>query len=387
MDGASEKIEEFVKELSRRRETKVHLAALARMILRSLSYPVQLNQFSQQQREFYLLQCFRAALLAKQYDNHRRTITTLVDKQGTRLWLMAGNFQFHHNLGVNLTNLSRPRTGIAISFRYGPGQSHIPFSKEANDWYPASAENTFYAGHSLGASLQKRFIADLDVELTHLSRSGNAQDLMTKPLSSRREKHSTRFQKLFGFLFDDEREEWRYWRQWYESHLLGDIADVELERRIANIREETWNLGANAVASEIERIQSRREVEVAHAELKASLNARTSTRHGIGGNDPPESIEDKSLSGAIKLIWEAEEELSTALEAEHPERERIEAIVAKLNSGLASFLKWCASKGDLAVDKLIKWGIPATGAGYAVKYPEKIEALIEAIERWLPFLS
>ncbi|UUV06907.1 hypothetical protein [Ruegeria sp. YS9] len=179
---------------------------------------------------------------------------------------------------------------------------------------------------------------------------------------------------------------WEFWAEWYEGMLKGEPLDWELQRRIALIDESIWNSGVDAIAYEIEQIRTRWEVEKALSDIKDSLRVRTSARHGIGGNNPPERIEDERLSGAITLIWEATEELSTALEEERPARERIEAILAKFKSGLAGFLKWCAGKGDLAVDTLIKWGIPATGAGYAAKYPEKIEALIKAIEDWLPYL-
>lgn len=180
---------------------------------------------------------------------------------------------------------------------------------------------------------------------------------------------------------------WEFWAEWYEGMLNGAPMDWELQRRVALIEDSVWKVGPEDVAEEIDCIRARWEVERALAELKDSMNAQSTARHGIGGNFPPESFQDERLSGAVTLIWEAEEELSKALEQENPAHERIEAILAKFKSGLASFLKWCASKGDLAVDTLIKWGIPVTGAGYAAKYPEKIEALIEAIERWLPFLS
>ncbi len=177
-----------------------------------------------------------------------------------------------------------------------------------------------------------------------------------------------------------------FWRAWHQGFVEGKPLDWELQRRVALIDETIWNAGPDSVAHAIEQIRARWEVEKTLSDLNGSLSVQNA-RHGIGGNNPPESIQDELLSGAVTLIWEAEEELSTALEQEHPDREWIEAILAKFKSGLASFLKWCAGKGDLAVDTLIKWGIPAAGAGYAAKYPEKIEALIEAIEHWLPFLS
>ena len=178
-----------------------------------------------------------------------------------------------------------------------------------------------------------------------------------------------------------------FWREWHQAFLDGEPLDWDLQRRIAVIDGEAWDRGPDVIAAKIEDIRARWEVEKALSELSDSLHSQTSKRHGIGGNNPPESIQDELFSGAVTLIWEAEEELSTALEQEHPDREWIEAILVKFRYGLAGFLKWCVGKGDLAVDTLIKWGIPAAGAGYAAKYPKRIEALIDAIERWLQFLS
>ncbi|WP_209598133.1 hypothetical protein [Ruegeria sp. HKCCSP351] len=196
---------------------------------------------------------------------------------------------------------------------------------------------------------------------------------------------SWRANRLMTIITHEFGTDW--FREWYSGFLVGRPLDWDQQLRVAQIDDAVWNIGPRAVADAIERIRARFQVEKALADLGRSLTVQTSARHGIGGNNPPESIEDERLSGAITLIWEATEELSTALEEERPARERIEAILGKFKSGLAGFLKWCAGKGDLAVDTLIKWGIPATGAGYAAKYPEKIEALIKAIEDWLPFLS
>ncbi|RBW56220.1 hypothetical protein [Ruegeria sp. A3M17] len=186
-----------------------------------------------------------------------------------------------------------------------------------------------------------------------------------------------------GFFHDSK---FSFWREWRQGFIDGLPLNWDLQWRIALINENIWDAGPDAVATEIERVRARWEAEKALTDLSDSLSAQVTARQGIGGNNPPESIQDELLVGSITLIWEAKEELSTAFEEENPDRARIEAILVKFKSGLGSFLKWCASKGDLAVDTLIKWGVPAAGAGYAAKYPEKLEALIDALERWLPYL-
>ncbi|WP_209546990.1 hypothetical protein [Ruegeria sp. HKCCSP346] len=183
----------------------------------------------------------------------------------------------------------------------------------------------------------------------------------------------------------------QYWRDWYRGLLIGKPLDLELQYRLFVIDDTIWDEGPEAVSEEIEKIHARLQTERALTELKDSLSTQTIARHGIGGNNPPESIEDERLSGAITLIWEATEELSTALEEDRPARERIEAILAKFKAGLVGLLKWCVGKANLAVGTVIvvgsTKGTTAIVDAYIAKHPEKIEALIEAIERWLPLLS
>lgn len=183
----------------------------------------------------------------------------------------------------------------------------------------------------------------------------------------------------------------QYWRDWYRGLLIGTPLDLELQYRLFAIDDTIWDKGPEAVSEEIEKIHARLQTERALAELKDSLSTQTIARLGIGGNNPPENIQDEHLSGAITLIWEATEELSTAMEQERPAREWVEAILAKLKSGLASLLRWCAGKVNLAVGTAIvvgtTKGATVVADTYIAKHPEKIEALIEALERWLPFLS
>ncbi|MEM7089034.1 MAG: hypothetical protein AAF496_05630 [Pseudomonadota bacterium] len=189
--------------------------------------------------------------------------------------------------------------------------------------------------------------------------------------------------KLFGGT--------EFWESWYRGFIAGKPLDWELQRRVALIDDAIWQQGPDYVAEEIERIRSRLEVERTLRDVKDRLSVQKIARHGIGGNNPPESIQDEQLSGAITLIWDAAEELSTAMEQESPAREWVEAILARLKSGLASLLKWCAGKVNLAVGTAVvvgtTKGATVVADAYFAKHPEKIEALIKALERWLPFLS
>ncbi len=184
---------------------------------------------------------------------------------------------------------------------------------------------------------------------------------------------------------------WVFWRSWYQGYFDGQPLDWELQKQIALIDNSIWNAGPNAIADEIRRVRARLKVESSLAELKVHLEAKRLARHGIGGNNPPESIHDERLSGPITLIWETTEELWTALEEENPARESIEVILGKLKAGLADLLKWSALTVKLAVGTVVvigaKQATTAVVDSYIAKHPEKIEALIEALEWWLPFLS
>ncbi len=194
---------------------------------------------------------------------------------------------------------------------------------------------------------------------------------------------------LLNYWSYDEAE-WEFWQTWYQGFVDGSPIDMELQRRIAGIHDTIWENGLKAVADEIERIRTQWQVEVALSELTDSFEVVTSPRDGIGGNNPPEDIHDELLSGSITLIWEATQELSTALEDEEPSSEWIKAILNKLKSGLAGLLKWSALSTKLAVGTVIVIGskqvTTAVVDAYIAKHPEKIQTLIEVLERFLPFL-
>ena len=68
-----------------------------------------------------------------------------------------------------------------------------------------------------------------------------------------------------------------------------------------------------------------------------------------------------------------------------PDKGRVERALEMLKSGLTGLRRWIVKKADLSVDTLIKWGIPA-GCVSAVTNPDKVSALIEAVDNWLPFI-
>ncbi len=182
-----------------------------------------------------------------------------------------------------------------------------------------------------------------------------------------------------------------FWREWRQGFLDGKPMDWELQRRVALIDSSIWKAGPKAVAVEIEKIQARWNVEKALNEVRAGFESTALSRHGMGGNFPPEAITDKGYVQPITLFWEAFDELSEALEQDSPRMEWVEKILEKLKAGLTGFLKWCAGKLELTANTAVvvstTTGTKAVVDNYIAKHPEKIEALVEALERWIPFLS
>ncbi|WP_152612111.1 hypothetical protein [Ruegeria sp. ANG-S4] len=225
---------------------------------------------------------------------------------------------------------------------------------------------------------------NLLTDLEFLSTHQNAENLRRRPLWAKLPEHiDLEVSSLLSFFTSDPRK-WEFWNEWYQGYLTGDPVEEVLEYHVSQIPEAIWDEGAEAIAREIEQIRKRLAVERALSDLKSGLIVQATARYGIGGNNPPERIEDERLSGAITLIWEAEQELSSALEEEKPARERIEAVLKKLMAGCLVLTKWLGRKADLAVDTAIATAIKQGGLLVGGYYA--LDKLIKAIEDWLPYL-
>ncbi len=184
-------------------------------------------------------------------------------------------------------------------------------------------------------------------------------------------------------------EKWAFWLEWYEAILEGKPLDWDLTRRIA--REVTgaeWASGPEVVARRIEEIRARSELERRIGALEQSRDDTQSTasRLGIGGNNPPEPLgEVQGIAREVTIVWASVDELKTQVRSRTPDKDRVSEIVETLSLGLRAILRWCSHKADLAVDTLIKWGIPVGGAAL-VANPELLKAVIEAARNWLSFL-
>jgi len=188
--------------------------------------------------------------------------------------------------------------------------------------------------------------------------------------------------------FFDHWHEWAgkngsFWREWYQSLLDGDPLDWRLQRRVALIDDAIWKAGTEAVAAEIEKIRIIFDLEKRIADLETDLRRATSDRHGIGGNNPPEMLDDAPIAKELVIVWQPLKDLSKEISNGYPDSSRLQILIERLGSALKTGFAWCQKKGDLIVDTAIKWAVPAGGTGYFTLHPEKLEAVIEAAKRLL----
>lgn len=179
-----------------------------------------------------------------------------------------------------------------------------------------------------------------------------------------------------------------FWRDWYQGFLNGKPLDWELQRQVALIPDEEWEQGPTHIAERIEEIRKRFELEARIADLEAerTKGIATEARLGIGGNNPPEALdESEDITRQITIIWAAIDALKAETRKESTAPATVAKIIKTLGKGLLAILNWCARKGDLATDNLIKWGIPA-GAAALVANPELLKAVIDAAKAWFRIL-
>lgn len=224
--------------------------------------------------------------------------------------------------------------------------------------------------------------------------------LATKALADRRAEELRNKELWRGFHSKDKADsrdffenwyEWAgksgaFWREWYQGFLDGKPLDWELQRRVALIENSIWEAGPEAVANEIEKIRAKFYLEKRIEELEADLNNATISRHGIGGNMPPESIDDTLIKQELVIVFQPLERIKEEIKKDDPDPSKLQKSTDALVVALKTGLGWCLKKADLIVDTTIKWAIPAVGTGYLALNPEKLEAVIEAAKNLLSFI-
>lgn len=145
---------------------------------------------------------------------------------------------------------------------------------------------------------------------------------------------------------------WSFWREWYQGFLDGKPMDWELQLRVAMIADADWEQGPEHIARVIEAIRARFELEKRLEALEAErLLWEAQGRHGLGGNNPPEQIEEAVVQ---EFILEPIESLKAETQEATPDRSRVQTAVAKLTAILVACGKWTGGKLDMAVDECVK---------------------------------
>lgn len=158
---------------------------------------------------------------------------------------------------------------------------------------------------------------------------------------------------------------WEFWIKWYEDVLAGREPDWGLLTEIAFIPDDIWEQGAEAVATEIARIEEQqrlqREVERLRSEL-AGARSQIAAFSARGHNNPPELVEpvaevERQADVLAAALGEAEQELAK----EAPRAAVLQRIGRELFTAASKSLAYCASLGDAALKKAAE-EVGSTGA-------------------------
>ena len=192
--------------------------------------------------------------------------------------------------------------------------------------------------------------------------------------------------QLFSFWTRNP-EAWSFWRDWYQGFLDGKPFDWDLQREVALIPDADWEKGPKHVAAITEEIRKRYDLKARISELERELVSASASRFGIGGNNPPETIEDApAITREFTLIWEPLQALKTEAAAEAPDASRIRAAISKLVAALAACGKWAGGKLDAAAAEYAKsigkWGGAGTTAWLTLNN-DKVFQVIDAAKGWL----
>jgi hypothetical protein len=179
---------------------------------------------------------------------------------------------------------------------------------------------------------------------------------------------------------------WTFWAKWYDRAMAGDPLPWGLQEQIALIPNEVWKAGPEAVAVEIARLEAEFDLRKKIADFETRQTTAEETRTGIGGNNPPQEIDDPVVAEQVVILWDSIAGLKEEVDAGEPDAERVSGLTEGLQAVLKAIIAWFGRKGDLALDTAIKWCIPAGGGSYFLMYPAKAEAVLKAAQTWLSFL-
>lgn len=257
-----------------------------------------------------------------------------------------------------------------VSIRHSYAIEHYEFEMERDGGYRAVVESLLSKQPlklSNGYQTYKSFFPE-DARL-----QGSRKEVLSSPIPSR---------SYVGVIA--EKDYYAFWRRWHRSFVVGSPLDWELQRQVALISDDIWRNGPKAVAREIEKIETRFALEQRIAELETEKSALITNRFGLGGNAPPEPIQDPEVSEEIAKIWSAIESLKVQTEAVAPNKDAVRSIIDLLSESLIEVLKFCGRMGEHATKVAITVAVTAGGA--KIINPELLDAVIKAAKAWLAAL-
>ncbi|MEM6325039.1 MAG: hypothetical protein AAF748_15225 [Pseudomonadota bacterium] len=176
---------------------------------------------------------------------------------------------------------------------------------------------------------------------------------------------------------------WGFWIEWYEGLVTGKHLHHDLNQRVARIKDPIWEAGCDAVAEEIDKERVVFGVQRIIEDLKRDFVAlRQQNRHGIGGNNPPESERLDEVAREQTITWATIDEVDRQTRLEKPNK----AVILSLLEALKTSWQRCVNLSAYMVAAGATAGAALVVEGYFARYPEKLDALINAIEKWIPLL-
>ncbi|RAP42571.1 hypothetical protein BYZ73_05155 [Rhodovulum viride] len=136
--------------------------------------------------------------------------------------------------------------------------------------------------------------------------------------------------------------------------LAGRPVDWDFLRQVLLLPDEDWKRGPAHVARLIEKLRAKRDLQGNIKDLEQDLTGTTSSRLGLGGNNPPEPLDrDSQLPAGLLIVWAPLQELKEEAEKQAPDPARLRKATDALILALAEIGKWCGRKLDRATDKAI----------------------------------
>ncbi|AUQ65938.1 hypothetical protein [Phaeobacter inhibens] len=267
-----------VDELARER-SKFRASALARTLLRSAALLKQVEEMELRHKEAFLLQCFRAVVIAQSLHGKGRRVTSPVDKSRWKIALKAANFEFWHELEVGRDEKGHQQHFNSIYFAYTS----------------SADKQTFILGGNLSGDTAEQLVTELAADLCVKPKGlRTAEALESAPLWESPQQPLQRVSDVFGFLWTGTSKEWHFWREWFEGIVSGRRLDADFLVKIAEIKISIWEAGPEAVATEIERIKTEFLAEKLPMAETIELNPETGKFRAV-----PTPVENASYMSAL----------------------------------------------------------------------------------------